>query len=148
MKARKLTPDSYLSIGSFPVISSPSMRHENVPEVCRIHSSILRRIMTVPRLHLPGLTLVQHRIPIRFSFRQSMIGRFGQMSGHRSNLLGMPLASSNPLIKATDMPRRINRSLQADRMSGFDISPFQVTIDVRPDPPIADFISTRMDSRR
>ena len=67
MKARKtLPPDSYLSIGSFPVISSPSKRHENIPEVCRIHSSIPKGIMTLSRLHLPGSTLIQCSITIPF----------------------------------------------------------------------------------
>ena len=66
MKARNLPPGSHISIGSFPVISSPSLGHENLPEVCRIHSSILKGIMTRSRLHLRRSTLLQGRVPIRF----------------------------------------------------------------------------------
>jgi hypothetical protein len=56
MKARKLSPDcGVFQWGSFPVISSPSWRHENLPEVCRIHSSILFGIMTCFALTPPWI---------------------------------------------------------------------------------------------
>src|SRR5579863_6528847 len=57
------------SDGSFPVISSPCVRHEHVLEVCRIHSASLG-LMTVPRLHLAGPTPFGCRISIHLLFAQ------------------------------------------------------------------------------
>jgi hypothetical protein len=92
MKARKSPPDRHISIGSFPIISSPSVRHENVPEVCRIHSAIPEGIMTNSRLHLRGSTLIQDWIPIGFPCAPHVIGGFGQMPRYGSHRLCMPLA--------------------------------------------------------
>ncbi len=56
LKARFVNTSRWLFFGSFPVISSPSLGHEFVREVCRIHTASRRmgRLMTTPRLHLPG----------------------------------------------------------------------------------------------
>src|SRR5512138_1771047 len=152
MKARASSLQGHLSNGSFPAISSPSMRHENIPEVCRIHSSILSGIMTASRLPLPGSTFLQlftqHRIPIRLLLRPYMEGRFRQMAGYGSNRLLMALPGRNPLIDPTRMPLRVLFPIQTNRMSRFHVSPFQVMVYVCPQAPIPRPVSTGMDPRR
>jgi hypothetical protein len=126
MKARKtLPPDSYLSIGSFPVISSASQRHENIPEVCRIHSSIPKGIMTVSRLHLRGSTLIQPSITIGFPRAPYVIRCFRQMRCHRSHRLCMSLACSKTLIESGDMPIRMAPLVQTDRLRRLDKGPLR-----------------------
>ncbi len=144
MKARKIPLGGHIRTGSIPVISSPSWRHENIPEVCRIHSSILGRIMTTTRLHLPGLTLSQSWILIRLLSCPHMIRGFRQMARHRSNRLAVSLALPDPLIQLTHMSLRMGLSMQTDRMSRFNISPPQIAIDIGPQAPIPDLIPTRM----
>ena len=55
------TGDSGTLLGSFPVISSPCLGHEYLPEVCRILPASLR-LMTTSRSHLSGPTLCRSRI--------------------------------------------------------------------------------------
>src|SRR5512139_774334 len=142
MKARSFPLQGQVSNGSFPVISPPSLRHENILEVCRIHSSILSGIMTTSRLHLPGLTFSQRRIPVGLSLTPYVESRFRQMARHGSNRLPMTLPSTNPLIQSTNMPLGVRLPMQANRMGRLHIRPLQVLIHIRPHPSIPRLIPT------
>src|SRR5205823_11183186 len=91
-----LGPHSY---GSFPLISSPSQRHEFVRPVCRIHPSSLPGFMRGSRLHWLRAALSQRRVYIVFLPAQDVKSRFGQMSGYRANRLGMAFALLEPSIQ-------------------------------------------------
>src|SRR6266536_6668550 len=86
---RTIWPHSY---GSFPLISSPSQRHEFVRPVCRIHLSSLPGFMRGSRLHWLRAALSQRRVYIVFLPAQDVKSRFGQVSGYRANRLGMAFA--------------------------------------------------------
>lgn len=93
LKARLSNATPAESFGSFPVISTPSLGHEHVREVCRIHSAIpVDGIMTTSRLHLPGPT--HGRISIIFLPAQHVKRRFGQVSRHCTHRFAVSFAPS------------------------------------------------------
>ena len=65
-------------MGSHPVISTPSVGHEHLPEGGRIHSANLR-LMTGSRFHPRGPTRRCCRISIGLLAAQPVEGGFGQM---------------------------------------------------------------------
>jgi hypothetical protein len=55
-------------------------------------------------LHLSGLTLIQHRIPIRVVSIQHLKRRFCQMSGDGTHRFGVPLVRPQPSVQLADVP--------------------------------------------
>src|SRR5712692_10582805 len=88
------------------------------------------------------------RLPIRFLFAEHPVGRFRQMPGHRADGLRVALAPGDALVQAADVALRRAPARDADRVRGFDERPFQVAVDVRPEPPVTGLPAARVDARR
>ena len=95
-------------MGSSPVISTPSVGHEHVPEVCRIHSAIpAGGIMTSSRLHLPGPTRSsRRRISIGLLAVEDVKGGFGQMARHGAHRPAGSFAQPQAEVELADVPVR------------------------------------------
>src|SRR6266487_1505279 len=138
---------SACSTESFPLISSPSQRHEFVRPVCRIHPSSLTGFMRGSRLHRLRAALSQRRVYIVFLPAQDVKSRFGQVSGYRANRLGMAFALLEPPIQVTDVPFRPLLVVQSHDVGRFHKRPTQIAVDVRPQPAKAQFVPAGMDPR-
>jgi hypothetical protein len=111
-------------MGSFPVISSPSVGHEHIPEVCRIHSAIQGNwIMTLSRLRLCGPTHGYCRISIRLLSAQHVKRGFGQVPSHRTHGLGVTFARPQPRVQLADMPLRAAPVIHRHRIGRFGKRP-------------------------
>src|SRR6266487_2113145 len=110
----------------FPLISSPSQRHEFVRPVCRIHPSSLPGFMRGSRLHWLRAALSQRRVYIVFLPAQDVKSRFGQVSSYRANRLGMAFALLEPPIQVTDVPFRPLLVVQSHDVGRFHTRPTQI----------------------
>ena len=88
------------------------------------------------------------RFPIRLLFAEHPIGRFGQMPGHCSDGLCVPLAPRNALVEAADVAVGRPPTREADRVRGFDERPLEIAVDVRPRWSEARLPSARVNARR
>src|SRR6266699_1503858 len=147
---RSLIADHHIgphSYGSFPLISSPSQRHEFVRPVCRIHPSSLTGFMRGSRLHRLRAALSQRRVYIVFLPAQDVKSRFRQVSSYRANRLGMAFALLEPPIQVTDVPFRPSLVVQSHDVGRFHKRPTQIAVDVRPQPAKTKFVPAGMDPR-
>ena len=136
-------------MGSFPVISSPSVGHEHIPEVCRIHSAIQGNwIMTDSRLHLSGPTRCRCRISIRLLSAQNVKRRFGQVPSHGTHRPGVAFARPQPRIELADMPLPAAPVIHRRGVGRFRKRPFQIPIHIRPRAPVARAVPAGMHARR
>ncbi len=111
-------------MGSFPVISTPFLRHEHVPEVCRIHPAS-PRLMTRSRLHLSGPTRCYCRISIDLLAAQHVKRGFGQMARYRAHRLGVAFPCAQARVELADMPLRAASVIHRHRIRRFRKRPFQ-----------------------
>src|SRR5438105_14473848 len=134
---RSLIADHHIgphSYGSFPLISSPSQRHEFVRPVYRIHPSSLTGFMRGSRLHRLRAALSQRRVYIVFLPAQDVKSRFGQMPGYRANRLGMAFALLEPPLQLTDVPFRPLLVVQSHHDGRVHQRQTQRARDARPQP--------------
>src|SRR5882757_4979320 len=134
----------------FPVISTPSVGHEHVPEVCRIHPAVPPRSgsMTSSRLHPHFRPRVEARISIDLFPLQHMKRRLRQVACHRSHSSRVSFAGPQPRVQPADVPFWITPVIYGDRIRRFCKSPFQITIHIRSRSPVPRAVSTGMHPRR
>ena len=139
-----LGPHSY---GSFPLISSPSQRHEFVRPVCRIHPSSLRGFMRGSRLHRLRAALWERRIPIVLPAAQDVKTGFRQVPSYCANGLGVTFALLKPRIQSAHVPFRPPQVMQSHHVGRFHKGPAQIAVDVGPQSAKAQFVAAGMDPR-
>ena len=135
-------PDSRCFVA---VISSPSMRHDDVQKGFRNHDSGSFRSMTLARLSFLGRNNRVHSGMLWFFVGtlggEHPVGCFRQMSSHRTDCDPMPLGRPKPRIQLRYMPRLQECVPQSDAVCRFDECPLQVMIHICRRMPIAHFPS-------